>query len=78
MKVEQIGSNMTQVSANGMTILISYKTPVACHIQGKGYYKTAKYWSVTTSKHISKWLRSNDYSEVTEKPQDFFDNLLEG
>ena len=54
MKVEQIGSNMTQVSANGMTILISYKTPVAAHIQGKGYYKTAKHWSVTTSKHISK------------------------
>lgn len=41
---------------NGNRVLISYSTPVACYILGQGYFKTDKKWSVTTSKHINKWV----------------------
>lgn len=41
---------------NGNQVLFSYSTPVACFIPGKGYFRTAKYWSRTTSKHVNKWI----------------------
>lgn len=73
MDLKQIGANMTQLSINSIgTILFSYDTPVAAHTP-EGTYKTSKKWSVTTSKHINKWL---DGAEAGEKPQDFFDNLV--
>ena len=73
MKVRNIGSNQTEVEANGKMILVSYQTPVACQIEGEGFYRTSKKWSVTTSKHINKWLNG---AKATEKAQDYFDNLL--
>lgn len=72
MKVENIGSNMTEVKTKKGTILVSYSTPVAARINGK-YYRTSKKWSSTTSKHINQWL---DGAKAEEKPQSFFDNLL--
>lgn len=57
MIVQQIGSNMTELMlADGTEILISYTTPVAARIPGRGWVRTAHKWSVTTSKHINKWL----------------------
>ena len=73
MKVKQLGSNQTQVEVNDKTILVSYSTPVAAHVCGEGFFKTAKKWSTTTSRHISKWL---DGAKAEEKPQEFFDNLI--
>lgn len=61
MKLNPIGSNMTEVEIGDKTILFSYKTPVAYHQAGIGYAKTSKYWSVTTSRHINKWLKLNGY-----------------
>lgn len=50
------GTNATQIRmSNGVTVLYSYSTPVALCI-GHTYYRTNKRWSVTTSKHINKWL----------------------
>jgi hypothetical protein len=58
MIVQQIGSNMTELMlADGTEILISYTTPVAARIPGRGWVRTAHKWSTTTSKHINKWLR---------------------
>jgi len=34
---------------------ISYLTPVAVYISGKGVYLTDKFWSKTTSRHMAKW-----------------------
>ena len=76
MKVISLGSNMTEVVLGGRSILVSYETPVALHIEGMGYIVTDKKWSRTTSRHISKFL-NGDKPYKTE-PQEYFDALLEG
>jgi hypothetical protein len=69
-----IASNMTEVSTpNGNRVLYSYSTPVAAYLQGVGYCRTDKRWSVTTSRHINKWL---DGAEAADRSQGFFDTLL--
>lgn len=58
MKLKKLGNNETLiVYNNGIEILFSYETPVAGHIIGEGYFKTDTYYSVTTSKHINKYLK---------------------
>jgi len=60
MKVTPIGTNKTEVSlADGTEILFSYSQPVAALVPGRGWIRTNKFWSVTTSKHINKWLADN-------------------
>lgn len=72
MKLHQIGPNQTQIDlADGTAIFFSYKTPVAAHIPGQGYVRTAWKHSVTTSRHINKWVNGS----AQEMPQSFFDNL---
>lgn len=77
MKLKQIGINQTQIGIGSKEILISYQTPVAMydHETNKAY-KTDKYWSRTTSKHINAWFDNN--KDVKELPQSFFDGLLNG
>lgn len=72
MLVRNIGSNQTEVETRKGRILVSYSTPVAAWINGKAY-RTAKKWSVTTSRHINAWLNG---AKAEEKPQSFFDNLM--
>jgi hypothetical protein len=53
MKLNPVGSNQTEVElSNGITVLFSYKTPVAAFVPGKGALCTKQYYSRTTSKHI--------------------------
>ena len=60
MIVLQIASNQTEVMlADGTEILISYVTPVAARIPGRGWVRTSHKWSSTTTKHINKWLIKN-------------------
>ena len=60
MIVQQIAPNQTEVMlADGTDILISYVTPVAARIPGKGWVRTSHKWSSTTTKHINKWLIKN-------------------
>lgn len=73
MKIKNVGSNMTEVDFGAVRVLVSYETPVACYVDGEGYYKTEKKFSSTTSKHINKWL---DGAATSLKPQDFFTGLL--
>jgi len=56
MHVKPIGSNQTQVTKRNGTFLVSYETPVAALINGLGWIRTEKFWSVTTSKHINQWI----------------------
>ena len=72
MKLNPIARNMTEVRFGDNTMLFSYKTPVAVCIRGEGWYRTEKKWSVTTSRHINKWLAGIN---ATERPQSFFDGL---
>ena len=74
MKLTPIAANQTQISLNnGTEDFFSYKTPVAAYLPEKGYVRTEKFWSVTTSRHINKWLK--DVNNVTEIDQAVLDNL---
>ena len=74
MKLTPIAANQTEVSfANGTQVFFSYKTPVAAYLPEKGYVKTEKFWSVTTSRHVNKWLGSVTNVELI--PQSVLDNL---
>ena len=79
MKIKQLASNMTELQSGDTRILFSYETPVAAYITGQGLYRTSKKWSRTTSKHINKWDMAHwsDYAFM-EKPQEWFDALLDG
>lgn len=71
MELKSIGPNQTEIRSNGNTIFFSYNTPVAGIVDGE-FCKTSKKWSMTTSRHINKWL---DGASAKEMPQSFFDNL---
>ena len=75
MQLTPIAANQTQLNLNdGTEVFFSYKTPVAAYCPSKGYIRTAKYWSVTTSRHINKWLKG--ITEVTEVPQEYLTELV--
>ena len=73
MKIKSLGTNQTVIFTGKAEILVSYETPVAAKIN-ENYFKTDKKWSKTTSKHINSFF---DGCKYEEKPQSFFDNLLE-
>ena len=55
MKLKSIGSNMTELNINGVSVLFSYSTPVAGW-DDKGAFRTSTYYSTTTTRHINKYL----------------------
>ena len=74
MKLTPIAANQNEVTINdGTQIFFSYRTPVAAYLPHKGYVRTEKFWSVTTSRHINKWLKG--VNNVTEIEQSVLDNL---
>ena len=67
MQLTPIAANQTSVSFNdGTEVFFSYKTPVAAYLPEKGYVKTDTFYSVTTSRHINKWLPTKDVPEVCD------------
>jgi hypothetical protein len=74
LKLTPIAANQNEVELNnGTQIFFSYKTPVAAYLPEKGYVRTDKFWSVTTSRHINKWLQG--VTNVTEIEQSVLDNV---
>ena len=68
MKLTPIAANQTSVTFNdGTEVFFSYKTPVAAYLPEKGYVKTEKFYSVTTSRHINKWLPTKEVPTVSEE-----------
>ena len=68
MQLTPIAANQTSVSFNdGTEVFFSYKTPVAAYLPEKGYVKTEKFYSVTTSRHINKYLPTKDVPTVSEE-----------
>ena len=65
MQLTPIASNMTEVETSEARILFSYRTPVAAYVFGRGYVRTAKWWSVTTSRHINQYFKHVDASDTT-------------
>jgi hypothetical protein len=74
LKLKPIASNMNLIDTPDYLVLFSYATPVASYDKrAYTYSRTSKKWSMTTSRHINKWL---DGVKAIEQPQEYFDNLL--
>ena len=78
MQLVPLASNMTEVETDLGRVLFSYRTPVAAYVFGKdgfggGFVRTKKWWSVTTSRHINKWIDGVPAKEVA---QTYLDNLV--
>jgi len=55
-------------------VLFSYSTPVAAMLPSGRYIKTATWYSVTTTKHVNKWLKGV-LGDVEAVAQESLDNL---
>ena len=76
MKLSRIGANQTCINHNnGTEVFFSYDTPVAVKLPNYEYLKTNIKYSVTTTKHINKWLNGVNAVEVS---QNVINNLAEG
>ena len=71
MNLTPVFSNGTEVETADARILFSYRTPVAAYIFGRGFVRTEEFFSVTTSRHINKWLKDGhtDLPECETVPQ---------
>jgi len=71
MKIKQLGSNQVEVVIPGKArVLFSYNTPVAAFIEGRGWVKTNRFYSKTTSKHINEYLQGLEYETVDQAELD--------
>lgn len=67
MKIRSLAANQTEVTLNdGTIVFVSYETPVAAFVAGRGILRSEQYYSRTTSKHINAWVKSNFSPNVTE------------
>jgi hypothetical protein len=73
MKIAVKGSNMTELEVNGKSIMFSYSTPVA-GFDDEGAFRTEEKFSVTTSKHINKYLGGKDVGRLV--PQAYIESLV--
>ncbi len=76
MKLRQLAANQTELSLPcGSVVFFSYETPVAAMLASGRYIRTEKKWSVTTSKHLNRWLAAVSGS-VELVPQGDLYNLV--
>ena len=73
MKLKQIGSNMAELDLGLVQVFFSYETPVAARLTDGTLIRTDERYSVTTTKHINKWLQG---CEALTVPQDRISFLL--
>jgi len=78
MKVKSIAANQTEIHLNnGNVVFVSYETPVAAFISGRGIVRTTEKLSNTTTRHINKFVvRHAPSATISEEPQTFFNNLI--
>lgn len=91
MNLRPIGSNMTELTIKNshcrdcanedgdIKMLFSYSTPVAYStVKEDGirlFFRTSQFYSVTTSRHINKWLNGQDAEKVE---QYVIDDVVDG
>ena len=73
MKLNPVGSNMNEIEVDGKSILFSYKTPVAGW-DDEGAFRSEDFFSVTTFKHINKYLGGKDIGRKV--PQSYIEGLV--
>lgn len=76
MKLKQIGSNQAELFHNGFVVLFSYETPVAALLPSGRYIKTGTKYSVTTTRHVNRWLQGVS-SDVETVAQGVLNGLIE-
>jgi len=75
MRLRQLAANQTEVALdNGAVVFFSYETPVAARTSSGQYIRTEQKYSVTTTKHLNRWLVSVADS-VQLVPQDVLNRL---
>ena len=53
---------------NGIEVLYSYSTPVACYFPSCGVtWRTNEYYSVTTSRQLNEWCKGYPEAELIEQ-----------
>ena len=80
MNLNPIKANMTELDTKDLTILFSYKTPVAfVNKETSIFYRTSKKWSQTTTRHINAWLKEFPYARnnTHEISQETIDKIVE-
>ena len=76
LQLKPLASNMTLLETPAHIVLFSYATPVASFDKATySFNRTSTKWSMTTTRHINKWL---DGAKAIEQPQTSFDDLLGG
>jgi len=73
LNIKNIGSNMSELEVGGKSILFSYQTPVAGY-DDQGAFRSEDFFSVTTSKHINKYLGGKDVGRTV--PQTYIEGLV--
>ena len=67
MKLKRQGNtNAIEVDKGDRVVLFSYSTAVAVLVKGEGFHKTDQFYSVTTSRHINKWLDGKSAQTVSQ------------
>ena len=78
LSINRLGFSEVELSfSDGTLVLFSYNTPVAARVPNGQVFRTSQKHSKTTTKHINGWITKHGFRFVVEKPQEFFDNLLE-
>ena len=77
MRIKSLGKNKTLVKFGTAEVLVSYETPVAGKTDKVGYFKTDKYFSNTTSRHINEYLADIDYRNITILPHKLLEDMLD-
>lgn len=54
-KIKLLQNNFYSIDLPNGEIYISYETPVAVRVCGKGIFRRGQFYSNTTSRHINKW-----------------------
>jgi len=67
-----VKKNTTTEQRGDITICLSYGVPVAAFVPGRGFVKTDKRYSVTTSKHANTFCRTEGRVEGTSIDHDEF------
>jgi hypothetical protein len=79
MKIKSIAANQTEIQLNNGTIVfVSYETPIAAFIPGRGIVKTNVKYSNTTTKHVNKWIADTAPSATVSIEDQAFFNILIG
>ena len=73
LNIKNVRSNMSELEVGGKSILFSYQTPVAGY-DDDGAFRSEDFFSVTTSKHINKYLGGKDVGRKV--PQTYIEGLV--